>query len=317
MYATIFQWACMYKAQTLLMLGVLCLMPFSAGAQAFPTITLCNQCSAEWEYRKTALWSSDLSPGQSEEIYIVNFSVSQVRAYRVGLTIADPDSGDRTFDVDVTAINGDPVVLDDIVAAVDIVNNPQDERGQAVRAEELGLSHGPDSALDLIGPVPGSASLNQRAVENALTGHYRNFRPQPISGAKTFDQILDQFLAYRNLIIDKAVAVRFGDGTKVRVNVEEIGRDLSDPTKIITTFDTDVSSITAPGISEVPKSPGQFSGFSASGLDSNLAAQLRDLAFRFEIALVGPDDAEECTTTIRCELMEFGGETSCTTTPDC
>ena len=314
MDSTIRMRACVRKTPIMLVLSLFWLWSIVVSAQDDPpTITVCNDCSAELEYSQAALWASELFAGQSEDVYVVNIPDGQTHVFRVTLTIVTLPSGDQSFEMVATQIAGEPGTIDDINEAVDIVKNFADAMVQDIPADDLELSPQFDSALDLIGPETGSAGLFRVTLENALTEYYGEFwRQQLLAVRDIVTRLIERFLPHAGPVFSQFVTVVFDDGTRVRIKIVSIGPDVSEPTKLIVEFSTDPKSVTAPGINGFPQYPGQVSAFSAAGVDADLSQALLDLMRRFEIDVVQNGHiAEDCETTWTCSLER------CTVTVSC
>jgi len=307
MVLTISKRICVRNVQFMLLMGLMWLVPLGAGAQSLPNIDVCNDCSSDLQFSQAAFSATDLFPGQSEDVYVVNVTNEQTRVFRVTLIITG-SFGDTSLDISITEISGDPAVLGDIATATTTFRNFNDALIQDIDAEDLDLSF--DSALDLIDAGGSSASGLRRELQEELTDYYSCFWRSMITDVTdTIDSLLDKFLAESGLDAEYDIVV-FEDGTKVRLKIEEVGRVASDPLTIIIEFDVDLESITAPGLNFVAVEP-DFSRFSASDLDYDLAQELRDLAFLFGIPVVGADDVQECRSSWSC------GVDRCTVTVSC
>lgn len=290
-----------------------CLWPVVAGAQVDdPTITVCDECSSDFQSSNEAVEAAGLLPGETKDVYVVNISARQTRAYRVTLTVSGT-LGEMTFNISVVPIDGDPFIVDDLVAAMEIIKNMNDAMTQDLPADELDLPANIDSALDLVGPDNGTAGLNRIQFENSLTEFYKGFwNQQMISVVDTVERIIDKFLAESDLNLSGAVEVVFEDGTRVRVKVVSRDQDMSDPTELVITFDTDEDSVTAPGLSGVPQQPGHLGDFDFTTPDPDLWRELEQLIDRFGVEILGSGHSgENCTTTFTCSVDR------CTLTVSC
>ena len=289
--------ACVRNVQMMLLIGLMWLVPLGAGAQSLPTIEVCNDCSTDLQFSQAAFSASDLFPGQSEDVYVINVTNEQTRVFRVTLMITG-GLGDTSLDVNIIEINGDPEMLGDIAAATTIFKDFNDALIQDIDAEDLDLSF--DSALDLIDAEGSPASGLRRELQEEMTAFYgTTWRSFITEISNIIDSIIDRFIA--DIGFDPAfVTVVFDDGTKVRLRIEEFGRNGANPSQILFEFEVDVESITAPGLNFVPLEPNEFARFSASDLDNDLAQELRDLAFLFGISVVGQDDVPNCRSSWTC-----------------
>jgi len=290
--------ACVRNLQMMLVLGLMWLVSLGAAAQSLPTIKVCNDCSTDWQFSQAAISASNANPNQSDVVYVVKLTTEQTRVYSVSIFMYTGPFGEIDFHYSVTEISGDPAVLGDIAAATTIFKDFNDALIQDFDAEELDLSF--DSAIDLIGDENSAAGGFRRELQEKLTDYYSGFWRSMITDATdTIDSLLDKFLAESGLDAEYDIVV-FEDGTKVRLKIEEVGRVASDPFTIIIEFDVDVDSVTAPGTNFVPVTPGQFEGFSGSGLDNDLSEQLRDLALLFGVTILGSNEPN-CSTTWHCD----------------
>ena len=311
--------ACLRNVQMMLVIGLIWLVPLGTAAQSLPTIEVCNDCSTDWQFSQAAFSAANPLPNQSEVVYVVNVTTEQTRVFRVTLIIFNSGGGGITpgeisFDVNVTEITGNPTVLDDVAAAVGLVKDLGDAMIQDIPAEDLQLPPGLDSAIDLIGPDTSSAGLNRGGLENALRLHFDSFWRQQTTGLSDLIlRIANRLLGDGLANISGAIEVVFPDGTKVVVKIVSIDENPTELFEYIFEFDVNEASVTAPGISIFPQNSGQFSGFSASDLDNDLYQHLRDLALRFGIPVLWPDDLSgNCSTSMSCGIVE--GETRCTVT---
>lgn len=305
MFLSIFNRVSIRRIELVLTLVLVGFFPLGVVGQSLPTITVCNDCSADWQYSQAALAASDLLyPDQPENVYVVNVLSQETRVYQLTLTIVSSGGFGDSFDVRITPVNGDPAMLADITSVVTAIANFQEELGKELNAEELGLSF--DSAVDLA----GSTGL-QRELQNTLTNHYDTFWNAAIFELTDIaDSLFDRLIAETG-IETESVTVKFEDGTSVRVIITKVGRDLSDWKSIIVEFDVDLESLTAPGANFVPIGDEEFSSFVGTDLDYDLAQELRDLAFLFGVPVVGAQDAQDCTSSWRCDVSR------CTVTVSC
>jgi len=295
-------------------LALTCLWPAVAGAQIDdPTIAVCNDCSADFQYGQAAMQATNLFPGETKDVYVVNISAMETMAFRISLiTTVDP-SGDLGIDISVVPIAGDPFIVDDLVAAMEIIKNMKDAMTQDVPADALDLPANIDSALDLVGPEGSAASLNRRTFENSLTEHFRSFwQQQMIVAVDSVARAVERFLAESGINFSGIVEVIFENGTRVSVKVESINQDISDPTELVIKFDTDEESVTAPGFLGIPLQPGELDDFDFTTPDPDLARELEQLIDRFGLDILGSGHSgENCTTTFTCSVDR------CTLTVSC
>jgi len=285
------------------------LWPLAAGAQhEEPTVAVCNHCTTGFDFSRAAAEAAEFEygngiPGETDEVYVVNIGDSQVLAYRVSRTLFDPDPsrvGDESVETTVTPIQGDPGFLDALQSAMQVIVSLSDPTVQDIPADELDLPF--DSALDLIGPVPGSASLNQRTLENSLTNFFDDFwRQQLVALTDLVKRVVERFLFDEGLVelLDEVIVV-FGDGSIVRVEVESIAQELDDPVDINIRFEVDADSVQVPGQAAVPLFPEELDGFSFTTPNPGLSQNLRDLLRRLGADISGPPGGGPdgtCTTT--------------------
>ena len=306
MVYTISKRACVRNV-LILVLGLLWLLPLGAGAQSLPNITVCDDCSSDFQFSQAAFSATDLFPGQSEVVYVVNIATEETRVFRVTLIITG-GFGDTSLDVNITEISGDPAVISDIAAATTFVKDFNDALIQDVRAEDLDLSF--DSALDLIDTPDLPARGFRRELQEGLTERYRTFwQARALELSNVAGSFLDQFFS-GNLLKTRFVNVVFEDGTKVRVNIIDSGGELESDVYTIV-FVVDVESITADELNFVPLEADDFLSLIGTDMNNDLAQHFRDLAFRFGIPVLWPEDlGGECTTSMSCGIVD--GETRCT-----
>jgi len=273
-----------------------CLWPVVAGAQVDdPTITVCDECSSDFQYSNAAVEAAGLLPGETKDVYVVNISARQTRAYRVTLTVFGT-SGEMTFDINVVSIDGEPALMSDLADALQGIKDFHDAVIQDVPAEELDLPF--DSALDLIGG--GSGDANRIRLQQRLEDH--------------FNGIFSQFAVHFNDFVrmaggifgaspsfpfgDVIVRVNFPNGTTLRVSVV-IAKDPTDNGfDLEFDVDVDMESIRGPDGQFIPLEPAHLSGYELTTQDSGFAEAFLDLIRRFDIDVIQfGDSGGACTTT--------------------
>lgn len=316
--------ACLRKVPLMLVLGLIWLWPYVASAQDdLPTITVCNDCSSGYQYADAGAqaaqfeWAGGWVP-ESDDVYVVNVPARQTLAYRVTRTRIDPDPfiiGDEILQLDVEPIDGDPGLLDDLAAAIDVVSDFGGAITENIPADELILPPEIDSALDLLGPEAGPGGLRRDAFERALTQYFSSFwQQQSISFQGIVGRLVNKILGQLNLPGGSAVTIVFGDGTSIDVLITAMDQDITD-FEIQLRFDVLEDTVLAPGVLLIPLQAGQLDDYTVSSDDPDLAAELQELLQRLGAALVfvgGGSGGGNCTTTMSCS--DDGGETRCTVT---
>jgi len=308
----------------MLVFAIVWLWPIVASAQDdLPTITVCNDCSSEFQYGQAAVQAANLFPGETEDVYVANISALETMAFRISLMTTVQPSGDLGIDISAMPISGDPAVNDDLLDAMAIIDGMKSAMVEDVPADRLELPAEIDSALDLIGPEGPEghpASRNRRIFQNRLTEYYRDDWRQRMIGARDgVERALERFFGESGINLNGIVEVIFDDGTKVRIRVVSIDQDMSDPTEIVITFEVVEESVSAPGI-DPPLRFYELSDYDEEGIaDPDLAVELGELLRRLG-ALVEGSFGGSCSTTMTCSEVPDGAggvETRCTATADC
>lgn len=288
-----------------------------SNASSEPTIVSCETCDSSFDYINAAINGSDIVLGQSVTTYVINYSGNATRVYDLTLTMTDSGfGGEQGLDLQAIPVSGDATVMSAIDGANSIMDSLMSLLNGGLTSEQLGLPSNFNSAVDLLGPT-GSASLNRKALENALSNYYGSFLQNQVTGTI---QILRGALAKvlgSGVLTSAGTNISFPDGTSVTVRIRSVG---SDPgvtpgnLQVIFEFEVDVDSVQAAdeNVLAFPNNSAEFSGFIATELSPSLSQELYDLALRFGIEVSRPEENTSCSTNFTCT-----SNNQCTLTLNC
>ena len=327
--------ACNRESAILLLLTAALIWPFGGFAQAaphrgaaqsdVPILALCIRCDSGARYANAAaerilhFRSEDPFESVPQLVHVVNVSAKEAPAYRVTRIVRDPDPhrlGDETVELDVVAVDSDPVFVEELVGAMEVVLGLWGNVYRRLSPEELKLPDRLDSAIDLIGPENSAAGGNRQTVEHALSGYYEDLWQQNLDMVSTpVLEAVELFMQSHGVALrhgdgepQGAAILDFADGTEVFVRVTSIGQhSLSAPEELYVRFETDQGSVRAPGQFAFPSSAGALKDWPLSTDDPHLARQLTALVERLGARIVEPEPAaassDQCTTNWACAAV--------------
>ncbi len=299
--------------------GLTIVMGLSAGsfvlAQDVKTAS-CN-CTSDSQFAVTAeqaaLGTSPFLIEGVQEIYVAHPGTREVQSFIVTREWVGngPGDGGGYWETRVTPESGDPDVLDVINAGFSAHTAVSVFLSEGIDIDELGMDI--DSAVDLVGPTDSAAGLNRQALENELEGYLSTHFGDIVTGFADDvpSGLLDILQAALDMALefvgpDRVIWVEFGDGTRIKVNLESLQFELDGSGGIVAVTlhpGIDEGSAQGPGLSAVPQSPGQFSGFGFSGSATTINS-LGNLAVLFGGSFGFGNQTQGCDGSFDCEVVD-------------
>jgi len=304
---------------------------------SLPTIGFCDYCSSNASFSTEAEQVSFSEAPFLEgihKIYIVNPYSSEVRFFHVSrwFEIGDliprssspkerQDSGSVRrssqgyYHAEAIPAPSDPSIEQALTESIRATNDLRQQISGFVDFDSLVLPPELDSAIDLVGPEDSAAGLNRSRMIIALNT-YLNERISNLAIAlgDLALRLLSRVISQSGLLNNLTITIEFPDGTSIPISIASIREGFQGDPNV---FEMEILQNLAhgPGLTGVPGSSGQFTGFYFFG-DSGIVQELMQLARRYGIPVTGPGGGTPPTdgTRMTCEID--GNHLKCRITRD-